>query len=159
MTSSLNFIKDAETFLFRRHYRSGLRSHIMEMLRPSDVEAERKGTRKDGIRFFPRARPQKMLRIFKTRFPDLKAAQEEIRRVQIVEKFLSPDFMAMSSEFLVEFRDANKKELLLCGVQEYVVGEVLDPWGAMGRSHILSLYERMYGDSTSGPAWRGPIPG
>jgi len=80
---SLNFIKDAGTFLFRRHYRSGLRSHIMEMVRRSDVEAERKGIPADGIRIFPKAQPRKMLRIFKTRFRDLRAAQEEIRRVKI----------------------------------------------------------------------------
>jgi hypothetical protein len=147
---SLNFIKDAGTFLFRRHYRSGLRSHIMEMVRRSDVEAERKGIPADGIRIFPKARPRKMLRIFKTRFRDLRAAQEEIRRVKIVERFLAPEYMALSSEFLVELRDGDKKELLLCGVQEYVAGEVLDPWGAMGRDHILSLYGRMCGDSASG---------
>jgi hypothetical protein len=147
---SLNFIKDSEAYLFRRHYRSGLRSHIMEMLRPSEVKAEKRGIPANGFRFFPKAKPRKMLRIFKTRFSGLRAAQEEIRRVKIVEKFLAPEYMAMSSEFLVELRDAEKKELLLCGVQEYVAGEVLDPWGAMGRSHILSLYERMCGASASG---------
>jgi hypothetical protein len=30
----LNFIRDSAIFVFRRHYRQGLRSHIMEVLDP-----------------------------------------------------------------------------------------------------------------------------
>jgi hypothetical protein len=140
---SLNFIRGAETFFFRRHFRSGLRSHIMEMLHPPDVERERKGVPANGLRSYPKAVPRKMLRIFKARFRDTHDAQEEIRRVKVVEKFLAPEYMALSSEFLVEFNSEGEKSVLLCGVQEYVEGEVLDPWSTLDRDHLLSLHERM----------------
>ena len=39
----LNFIRDPGDFLFRRHYRMGLRSHIMEVLKPADVTIEKNG--------------------------------------------------------------------------------------------------------------------
>jgi hypothetical protein len=55
--SNLNFIRDPGRYVFRRHYRQGLRSHVMEVLHPDDVVREKKGIVTDGIRWFPRANP------------------------------------------------------------------------------------------------------
>ena len=65
---ALNFIKDPAIYFYRRHYRAGLRSHIMEILTPESVESEKNGVIIDGSKWFPRAEPIKMLRIFRTRF-------------------------------------------------------------------------------------------
>ena len=46
----LNFIKDPGIYIYRRHYRQGLRSHIMEVLDPKDVENETKGIIIDGLK-------------------------------------------------------------------------------------------------------------
>jgi hypothetical protein len=57
---SLNFIRDPYFFVFRRHYRQGLRSHIMEVLKRMDVARERSGIEIEGVKWFPRAKPVKM---------------------------------------------------------------------------------------------------
>ena len=84
----LNFIRDSAIFVFRRHYRQGLRSHIMEVLKRMDVARERTGIEIDGVKWFPRAKPNKMLRIFRTKFKKLEEAIEEIGTVKIIEKYL-----------------------------------------------------------------------
>lgn len=139
----LNFVRSPGRFIFRRHYRSGLRSHIMAVLRPEDVEKEKEGIEKDGIRWFPKARPLKMLRIFRTRFNRLADAENELKRVKVVEKYLAPEYMAKSNEFLVDYRIHGQYETLLCGLQEYVEGEILDPWGFLDRHALWSLFCRM----------------
>ena len=139
----LNFIRNHEDFLFRRYYRMGLRSHIMEVLKPEDVAAEKCGIIKDGLRWFPKATPLKMLRIFRTRFDSLRDAEGELRRVKIVGKYLGPEYIAKSDEFLVDYRVQGSYGLLLCGLQEYVDGEVLDPWGCLDRDYLTSLFRRM----------------
>ena len=98
----LNFIKDPGTYVYRRHYRQGMRSHIMEVLDPKDVEYETKGIVIDGLKLYPRAQPLNMLRIFRTRFNALKNAEEEVRRVKTIETYLAPDNFARSNEFLVD---------------------------------------------------------
>jgi len=140
---SLNFIKDPGVYIFRRHYTQGLRSHVMEVLRRDDVEKERKGIVKDGIRWFPRAKPIKMLRIFRTKFKGLNEALEEVRRVKIIEKYLAPDHVAMSDEFLVDYVAGGKPDFILCGLQEAVEGEILDPWSPITREHLAELFSRM----------------
>ena len=50
-----NFIRVPGIYLYRRHYCQGLRSHIMEVLDPEDVEDETKGIMIDGLRSYPRA--------------------------------------------------------------------------------------------------------
>ena len=139
----LNFIQSSTPFVFRRHYRAGLRSHIMAVLRPDDVEKEKEGIEKDGIRWFPKAKPLKMLRIFRTRFDRLADAENELKRVKVVEKYLAPEYMANSNEFLVAYRIHDQYETLLCGLQEYVEGEILDPWASLDRHALWSLYCRM----------------
>jgi hypothetical protein len=126
--AALNFVRGACRFVFRRHFRQGLRSHVMEVLARSDLERERRGVVVDGLRRFPDARPLKMLRIFRRRFSGPDEAVEEIRRFQIVEAYLPRDLLALSEEFLVTYRLGDKNHLLLCGLQEYVGGAVLDPW-------------------------------
>jgi hypothetical protein len=137
----LNFIRDPGTYVYRRHYRQGMRSHIMEVLDPKDVENETKGIVIDGLKLYPRAQPLNMLRIFRTKFNALKNAEEELRRVKTIETYLAPDNLARSNEFLVDYIRQGKRELLLCGFQEYVKGEVLEPWSHLDldKDHLVSL--------------------
>jgi hypothetical protein len=100
----------------------------MEVLRADDIDRERRGIVAGGVRRFPDARPAKVLRVFRSRFPGLDSALEEIRRLRIVEAYLPSDLMARSEEFLVTYRVGDENHLLLCGLQEYISGEVLDPW-------------------------------
>jgi len=142
---SLNFIRKPARFVFRRHYRAGLRSHIMAVLRPEDVKREKEGVEKDGLRWFPKAKPVKMLRVFRTRFGRLEDAIRELDRVKVVEKYLAPEYMARSNEFLVDYRIHGRYETLLCGLQEYVEGEILDPWGTLDQQTLRALLGRMSG--------------
>jgi len=139
----LNFVRTPAIYLFRRHYREGLRSHIMEVLAPRDVSKETKGILVDGLRYYPMANPLKMFRIFRMRFKTLQDGKAELERVKIVATYLSPDYMAQSQEFLVDYDRQGKREIILCGLQEYVQGEVLDPWGPLDRGHLLSLFCEM----------------
>jgi hypothetical protein len=140
---ALNFIRSPGIYLFRRHYRAGLRSHIMEVLNPADAEKEKRGIMIDGVKTYPKAKPIKMLRIFRTKFKHLKEAEEEIQRVKIIQSYLAPEYMALSSEFLVDFMGHSKRELILCGLQEYVQGESINPWSDLDASHLIALLERM----------------
>jgi hypothetical protein len=140
---SLNFIRDSDIYVFRRHYRQGLRSHIMEVLKRIDVARERTGIVIDSIKWFPRAKPTRMLRIFRTKFKSVEEAIEEIGTVKIIEKYLGPNHIAASNEFLVDYMVRGKRDFLLCGLQEYVEGEVLDPWGLITRAHLAGLLARM----------------
>ncbi|MBW1816393.1 MAG: hypothetical protein JRJ60_04460 [Deltaproteobacteria bacterium] len=152
---ALNFIRRPVPFVFRRHYRAGLRSHILEVLRPEDLTKETEGVESDSLTWFPRARPLRMLRIFRTRFADLKAAKQELHTVKIVESYLSPDLMARSNEFLVDYETYGARDLLLCGLQEYVEGEILDPWGHMTHRHLTDLFKRMK-PTAAHPGKNGP---
>jgi len=124
----------------------------MEVLDPKDVSREKGGVRVDGLWLFPRAVPLKMLRIFRRRFTDLTEAREEIRRVKTVQACLAPDHIARPSEFLVDYLGPGKWEILLAGLQEYVAGEVLEPWGELGERHLRSLLDRMRMDDRREPS-------
>jgi hypothetical protein len=139
----LNFIRSPGRFVFRRHYRAGLRSHVMGVLRPEDVKREKEGIERDGVKWFPKAKPLKMLRVFRTRFDRLEDATQELKRVKMVEKYLAPEYMAMSNEFLVDYHVHGKYETLLCGLQEYVEGEILDPWELLDQQSLWALFCRM----------------
>ena len=147
----LNFIRAPGIYYFRRHYRAGLRSHIMELLNSDDLEKQRKGVLINGIRHFPRAKPEKILRIFRTRFENRREAEEEPRRVKIIGSFLGPDHMAWSDEFIVDYRVSGTWDVLLCGIQNYVEGEILDPWSDLDREQFTSLYWRL--GSEKGPGY------
>jgi hypothetical protein len=140
---ALNFIKDPAIYFYRRHYRAGLRSHIMEILTPESVESEKNGVIIEGSKWFPRAEPIKMLRIFRTRFNNQKEAEQEVERVKIIESYLGAVNFAKSDEFLVDYRRNGKRELLLCGLQEYVKGAILDPWDRLDNSHLVSVLRRI----------------
>jgi hypothetical protein len=139
----LNFIRAPGTYVFKRYYRAGLRSHIMEVLKREDWEKESSGVQRKGLTWFPRARPVRMLRIFRTRFETLKQAEEELERVKVLETYLAPDHIARSEEFLVSYRVAEKWERVLCGLQEYVDGEILDPWARFDMDYLVFLYSQM----------------
>jgi len=139
---ALNFIRASPSHVFRRYYRQGLRSHIMEILNPSAVRIEQAGTFIDGIKQFPRAKPHRMLRIFRSRLRTLEQALNEIKRVKLVERYLAPEFMATSVECIVSYQHADDRDLILCGFQEYVDGEIVDPWSILKASELLpSLYD------------------
>lgn len=148
----LNFIRVPGTYVYRRHYRAGLRSHIMEVLDPEDMKRENKGVVIDGMKYFPRAKPIKMLRLFRTKFHSLQQAHEELERVKIIEAYLAPEHLALSNEFLVDYQRNGTYEILLCGLQEYVEGEILDPWRHLDEDHLAFLWSRLgvAGDGVSG---------
>lgn len=143
---ALNFIKATDKLFFRRHYRHGLRSHIMEVLDAQDRLLEAEGLLKDGVRFYPRARPRKMLRLFRRRFDSSEQALEEIRRLQILDHFLSPGFYARSDEFIVDYRGPDGYSIMLCGLQEYIPGEDLDPWHHNPSNQLPEICHRLVSD-------------
>ncbi|MCP3955419.1 MAG: hypothetical protein GY697_24840, partial [Desulfobacterales bacterium] len=100
---ALNFIKDSGCYLYRRHYRNGLRSHIMEVLDATQVQLETHGRVVKGVRLFPKAIPLKMLRIFRTRLGSIRQALNEIVKLRVIETFLAKDQFAGSSEFIVDY--------------------------------------------------------
>lgn len=133
---ALNFIRDTGGYVFRRHHFNGLRSHIMEVLESRDVEKENQGVTIKGIKRFPIAKPLKMLRIFRKRFSGFEEILDEIRRFQIVRQYLTAIHLALSEEFIVDYVFGNQRDVLLCGLQEYVEGECLDPW-SLQKSNCL----------------------
>jgi hypothetical protein len=139
----LNFIREPGIYIYRRHYRQGLRSHILEVLSQEDVEKEKNGVIIDGAKWYPRAEPLKMLRIFRARFKNLQEAEEEIKRVKTIESYLGPENFAKSDEFLVDYELNGKRELILCGLQEFIQGAILDPWDQLDDSHLLSILRRI----------------
>ncbi len=141
--TGLNFIKDSGNYVFRKHYRQGLRSLIMEVLDSTDVRKEKSGEIIDGIKVFPRAKPLNMMRIFIKRFECLENALEEAGMFKIIEKYLGADHIAVSSEFVADYIRPGKREIVLCGLQEYVEGEILDPFGFLHKKHIIGLLNFM----------------
>jgi hypothetical protein len=139
----LNFIRSPANYTYNRHFRAGLRSHIMEVLHRNDCEKEEMGVIEDRLTRFPRARPLKMLRIFRTRFKNLNEAEDELRRVKIMGAFLAPDHVASSEEFLVSYRVNRRWDLLLCGLQEFVEGEILDPWGRFEDQDLTFIFSHL----------------
>lgn len=140
----LNFICDLPTYHFRKYYRQGLRSHIIEVLSAADVLKETKGDIIDGIRMFPRAVPKYMLRILRTRFSTLTQALEEVKKYALLEKFLEPGLMAISNEFIVDYNGSEKNAIILCGLQEYVAGAIFDPWSISRHIPFDTLFRSMF---------------
>jgi len=149
---ALNFIRSPSRYHYRRYYRAGLRSHIMEILEPDDLKNEAEGVSANGMKWYPRAMPIKILRIFRTRFKNLDEARDEVRRVRILQAYLGPDHVALTEEFLVDYIRLEKPEILLCGLQQYVEGEVIAPWGYLGEDHLLSLTSRMASGGVDDPS-------
>jgi len=141
--TTLNFIRRSVTYVFRQYHKQGLRSHVMEVLNPDDVLKQTKGVLIDGIRCFPWAEPIKMLRIFRTKFDSLEEAFDEIRKLRIVETYLPDDSYAKSHEFFVDYIWDDTRDIILCGLQEYVDGEVLNPWDLTDENLVADLFSRM----------------
>lgn len=136
----LNFINASGRYTFRKYYRSGLRSHIFEVLLAEDVLRETRGEIVDGIRLFPRARPKKMFRILRNRFENKAAVFHEIEKYNLLLKFLGPALIAKSDEFIVDYTGTGTSRIVLCGLQEYVEGEILDPWRLSGKDDLKNLF-------------------
>lgn len=141
--TALNFIRTNCPYRFRKHYREGLRSLIMEVLKAKAVREEIKGRHHNGIRYFPRAEPVKMLRIFKRRISGLDEVLAEIEKFKIMQGYLHKNQFAGSLEFITDYYVAGKKEMLLCGLQEYVPGKIVDPWGLLSEAHLRDLLVQM----------------
>jgi hypothetical protein len=136
----LNFIRKPGAYVFRKYHKQGLRSQIMELLDPDDVIKQNKGEIINGILFFPRAMPLKMLRIFRTRFDTLSDVFEEIRRFKLIEKYLPSDSYAKSEEFIMDYIWNGNRDVILCGLQEYVTGEALNPWETTGINQLAFFF-------------------
>lgn len=149
----LNFIKGSGPYLFRRYYRSGLRSLIFEVLSAGDVEKETEGEIMDGIRLFPRARPRKMFRILRNRFASKEAVLTEIQKYRVLLNHLGPDLIAASEEFMVDYALRGKREIVLCGLQEYVEGEILDPWRLSIKAPLKDAFTSLSGTRMEYPVW------
>ena len=132
----LNFIRKPGVYAFRKHHKQGLRSQIMEVLDPDDVINQNRGEIINGILFFPWAMPLKMLRIFRTGFDSLKDVFEEIRKLKTIEKYLPSDSYAKSDEFIVDYIRGGERDCILCGLQEFVEGKVLNPWDLAHKNHL-----------------------
>ena len=146
---ALNFIRKPGAYVFRKYHKQGLRSHIMEVLNPEDLIKQNKGEIVDGIRIFPWAKPLKILRIFRTKFFSTEEVFEEIKKLRIVEKYLPADSYAKSDEFIVDYIWNNNRDFILCGLQEYVEGEVLNPWDPISEHHLARLFAPMEGYGTN----------
>ncbi|PIE61341.1 MAG: hypothetical protein CSA29_03810 [Desulfobacterales bacterium] len=140
----LNFKKNSDRFVFRKFYRSGLRSHIFEVLKKDDVDQESIGVVEDGIRVFPRAKPIKIFRIFRRRFGSKAEIFQEIGRYNLLLDYIGVQFIAPSEEFIADYRDqTGTGRIILCGLQEYVAGQMIDPWRLLGPQTIASLLSNM----------------
>ena len=147
---ALNFIRKPGTYVFRKYHKQGLRSHIMEVLDPEDLIKQNKGEIIDGVRFFPWAKPLKILRIFRTKFFSTEEVFDEIKKLRIVEKYLPDDSYAKSDEFIVDYIWNNNRDFILCGLQEYVEGEVLNPWDPISEHQLARLFASMDGYGYNG---------
>ena len=147
---ALNFIRKPGFYVFRKYHKQGLRSHIMEVLDPEDLFKQNKGEIIDGIRVFPWAKPLKVLRIFRTKFFSAKDVFEEIKKLRIIEKYLPGDSYAKSDEFIVDYIWNKNRDFILCGLQEYVEGEVLNPWDPISEHQLAGLFFPTEGHGFSG---------
>ena len=139
----LNFIKNPGCYVYRKYHKQGLRSQIMEVLDPDDVARQTKGETINGILYFPWAKPLKILRIFRTKFDSVDHTFEEIKKLKIVETYLPPDSYAKSHEFIVDYIRNGQRNFILCGLQDYVEGEALNPWEITDKKNIAGLLIRM----------------
>lgn len=137
---ALNFIRNPNRFAFRRHYRQGLRSHVMEVLDPAAIRQENTGIERAGSRWFPKATPLKILRIFRNCFDSLPQALAEIKRFQIIKSYITAEYLAVSEEFIADYTGSDDHRIILCGLQEFVPGHTLDPWSLSGEKILETLF-------------------
>jgi hypothetical protein len=82
----------------------------------------------NGMRWYPKPVPVKMLRIFRRRFCSLAEVAEEIRRLRVIEAYIPSHQLARSNEFIVHYDRGRGCDLMLCGLQEHADGHELAPW-------------------------------
>ena len=138
--ATLNFLQTPDQYIFRKYYRFGLRSHIFEILLKKDVIKAQRGEMIDGIRCFPRALPIRMLRILRNRFNTIDQVFKEIKKYKILYRYLGPDLIACSEEFIVDYTGTGVHQMVLCGLQEFVQGEILDPWKIYTENYLNDMY-------------------
>jgi hypothetical protein len=139
----LNFIRDRGPYVFRKYHKQGLRSQIIEVLHRQDVVKQTSGEHINGILFFPWANPIKILRIFRSRFNSKEEVFEEIKKLKIVETYLPPGSYAKSIEFIVDYVRNGTSHLVLCGLQDYIEGEALNPWEIFKKNNLADIFNRM----------------
>ena len=127
-----------------------MRSHVFEVLNTEDFLKETSGEIINGICLYPRAIPQYMLRILRTRFSTLQETLYEIKRYNLVLNFLGPECIAISNEFIVAYTGTGQSEIVLCGLQEYVEGAILDPWGLVGEAPLEIFYKSRFPKESPG---------
>ena len=116
----LSFIKKQGNYVFRKYYKQGLRSQIIEILDSTDAIKQDKGEIINGIRFYPRARPLNILRIFRAQFESMENVFEEIKKYKILEDYLPPDAYSKSCEFVVDYIREGKRDYILCGLRAFM---------------------------------------
>ena len=83
-------------------------------------------------------------------FDGLDDALKEAKQIKIIARYLGRQFIAVSDEFVVDYVRPGGREIVLCGLQEYVEGEILDPWGPLHVKHLVELFKCMEGSRDSG---------
>ena len=139
----LNFIRKQDTHVFRKYYKQGLRSQIMEVLASRDVLKQDAGEIINGIRHYPWARPKKILRIFRTKFESTEQIFDEITKYKIIEQYLPQDAYSKSSEFIVDYIREGNRDVILCGLQDFIDGKVLNPWDLFQKKYLENLFSSM----------------
>lgn len=149
----VNFLSDSAALHFRKYYRQGLRSHIFEILSADDIIKETKGDDIDGMRWYPKAVPKYVLRILRTRFKTVDTVFNEIKKYALLLDYLGPDCIARSNEFIVEYTGTGKGEIVLCGLQEFVEGAILDPWSLFGADPLDTIRRSRFYGKVPGRNW------
>ena len=149
----VNFLCDNSALHFRKYHRQGLRSHIFEVLHVDDIIKETIGEMVHGIRRFPKAEPKYVLRILRTRFQSVHAVFSEIEKYARLLHYFGPDFIAQSTEFIVEYTGSGKSEIVLCGLQEFVEGANLDPWSLFGSDPLDTLRRSRFSGNAPKRNW------
>ena len=141
--AALNFIRANPRIRFRKHYRQGLRSQIIEVLYQEDLDRESRGVVVNGVRRYPRARPRKMLRLFRAAFASREEAFREARKFAVLKRYLGAAHLAQSSEFIVTYRWNRGAMIMLCGLQQYVQGVLINPWARCRGDYAEMLCQAM----------------
>ncbi len=130
-----------------------MRSHVFEVLLAGDTALEITGIMENGVRVFPRACPRKIFRVFRNRFTHIDEIFLEIKKYHMLLEALGADLIALSEEFIVDYEFDGKRHILLCGLQEYIEGEILDPWKISGPNYLADLSGSFPGLDQKKSAW------
>ena len=133
----LNFILDEPSYVFKYHRNQGLRSHVVQVISPNDYRAETEGIEVNGRKEFPRAVPDYVFRIYRSKI-EPEEAMEDIKKIKVVREYLKEN-MAYSNEFIASYKKNDgaqeNYETILCGLQEFIKGDIIDPWFCVPESY------------------------